>query len=242
MKRLFVFCILLFAFFSFISCSITSEINFYEDKTTSTEMDVDMRYFFEILKDSAFSSSTKGKMNVQEFPRTYKSFYDIEKAKGRKDIPKDSAKLYKKMFLKSNFENDDIVGFSIKLDRFSPEDAQLYGSREENDLPMNNSILENWDGKTLKINTSAFITDDLKQLVKMTGDKDKEEKKSKEEKIPMNFTTTLKFQKPIKSFKGNHPWVKQLDKKTVKIQYSAEDIANSQAKPIKNSEIVIVTE
>ena len=240
MKKFLVFTVAILAFFSLTSCSITSEIQFFEDKTTSTEMEVDMRVFYKILKDSAFSSTNKGNVKVENFPRTYKSFYDIQVEKGRKDIPKDSARLYKKMFMKSNFENGEIVGFSIKLDRFSPQDALLYGSREENDLPMNNSILENWDGKTLKIKTSAFITEDLKELVKMMDNKD--DKKSKDGKLPMNFSTTLKFEKPIKSFKGNHPWVKQLDKKTVKIQYTAEDIADATQKNQKNSEIVIVTE
>lgn len=240
MKKLTIFCIAIVSFYSFISCSINSEIYFYKDKTTTTEMDVDMKSLFMILQDSALTSLKKGKINVEKFPRTYKSFYDIELAKGRKDIPKDSARLYKKMFLKSNFEKDEIVGFSIKLDRFSREDARSYGSREENDLPMNTSILENWDGKTLKIYTSAFISEAIQDLLKMMNAK--EGTSSKAEEPSMNFTTTLKFEKPIKSFKGNHPWVKQVDKKTVRIHYSLDDIPKADEKPLPNSTIEIVTD
>lgn len=228
------------------SCSISSEISFYKDNTSTTEMTLDMRGFYEIMKDSMFASGAKSKMKTDEFPRVYTSFYDLQMKKGKREIPADSVKLYKKMFMKSNFVNNEIVGFSLKLDRFSPEDAKMFGSRKENDLPLQNDMIENWDGKTLKLDTSSFVSEDLTTLVNMMNGKEDEkslkEAKIFKEKFPMKFSTVLKFENPIKKITGKHPWVKQLDNKTVKIEYSADDIFNVKSKKIKDSDIYIETE
>lgn len=246
MKKFIVFSCSIIIILSVISCSINSESTFYKDKTSTTEMNVDMRGFYEIMKDSMFAGGARSKMKTDQFPKNYTSFYDLQMKKEPREIPADSVKLYKKMFMRSNFENNEIVGFSLKLDRFSPEDAKLFGSREENDLSMQNNMIENWDGKTLKINTSNFVSEDLSTVLGLMNGKDdkrsKEQAKIFKEKFPMKFSTILKFEAPIKKMIGKHPWVKKLDNNTVQISYSAEDINKASKKTLEATEITIETE
>lgn len=236
-------------FICFISCSIDTDIALHKDKTTSTEMNIDMRVFFAVMKDSAFASSSKKSNSFDKFPTTWTSYYDIRQKDSKKPIPKDSVKLYKKMFVKSNMENNEMVGFSMKFDRFSDADYAMFSNREENNLPVTSNAYTKWDGKTLKVYTDKFISKDLQEMVGMLDGKNDlgtakitKNKESLSEKNLMSFSTILRFETPIKSMSGNHPWVQKIDNKTVKIQYSAEDITDTSKKPIKNSTIVIVTE
>ena len=135
---------------SFTSCSIDTEIDHHKDNTTTTVMSIDMKAFLSIMKDSAFASATK-KNDFDKFPKNWTSYYDIRKKDSKKAIPKDSARLYKKVFVKTNIEDKEMVGFSMKFDHFSDADYMMFNSREENDLPITSSTFSKWDGKVLKI-------------------------------------------------------------------------------------------
>ena len=249
MKKLFYFPLLAFIFFSITSCSIDSDIVLHKDKTTSTVMNVDMRVFFAIMKDSAFASSSKKSESFEKFPKTWTSYYDLRLKESKKAIPKDSAQLYKKMFVKSNMENNEMVGFSMKFDRFSEADYAMFNSREENNLPITTNAFTKWDGKTLKINTNEFVNKDLREMVDMLAGKNdagtakitKSKESPADEKL-MNFSTTLRFETPIKSMIGKHPWVKKIDDKTIQIKYSADDVMKASEKVLKGGEIIITAE
>ena len=61
--------------------------------------------------------------------------------------------------------------------------------------------------------------------------------------INMNFTSTLKFQKPIKSIVGKHDFVKQIDKKTIQITVRSNDLFDGSKNLVnKDKQITITTE
>ena len=61
--------------------------------------------------------------------------------------------------------------------------------------------------------------------------------------INMNFTSTLKFQKPIISIVGKHDFVKQIDKKTIQITVRSNDLFDGSKNLVnKDKQITITTE
>ena len=68
-----------------------------------------------------------------------------------------------------------------------------------------------------------------------------DDSKSENDEFKMNFTTTLKFETPIKSISGKHPWLKKMDDKTIKIEFSAEDVSKADDNLKNSKEIIVVT-
>jgi len=59
----------------------------------------------------------------------------------------------------------------------------------------------------------------------------------------MNFTSTMKFQKPITSISGKHDFVKQIDAKMIKINVRTSDLLdNGKALTNKDRKIIITTQ
>ena len=59
----------------------------------------------------------------------------------------------------------------------------------------------------------------------------------------MNLTSTMKFQRPIKSIVGKHDFVKQIDNKTIQINVRTNDLlVNGKALTNKDKKIIITTE
>ena len=151
--------------------------------------------------------------------------------------------------MKTNMEKNEMTGFSMKFDRFSDADYASFGSRKENSLPIASSSYATWTGKVLKIDTDKFINKELQEFVEMMSMMDDKEDSSKSNKIDqlkeksgMSFSTMLRFDAPIKAIAGKHPWVQQVDNKTLKIEYSLADIAKSPKKKMKKVEIIVITE
>jgi hypothetical protein len=61
--------------------------------------------------------------------------------------------------------------------------------------------------------------------------------------FPVNFSNTIKFQKPIKSIVGKHDFVKQIDKKTIQINVRSDELLDDKKKLTdKDQKIIITTE
>ena len=61
--------------------------------------------------------------------------------------------------------------------------------------------------------------------------------------FPVNFSSTIKFQKPIKSIVGKHDHIKQIDKKTIQINLRSNDLMDEKtALKNKDQKIIITTE
>ncbi len=246
MKKTILF--FLISFFILQSCSINSEIVYHNDAASTSVTDIDMKQFIAEMKamtpDSLKQQKEFGEMD--KLPTVWTSIFDIQKEEGKlKTQDPDSIRIMKKIFMKTNKENNEPSGFSLKMEHFTQSDHQLlksYNKKEK--LPFDQNIFNNWDGKTLTINTENFNLKTIEEALKSKASKEEAEKV--EGMITMFFKsigTTLKFENKIISISGKHDWVKQMDNYTVKIDYDLKAMYDKEVK-LKNrdKEIVIVTE
>ncbi|MCT2564451.1 hypothetical protein [Chryseobacterium herbae] len=234
------------ALFVLQSCTINSEIVYHKDAASTSVTDIDMRQFISEMKamtpDSLKQQKEFGYMD--QLPTTWTSFLDIQKKDGKKQpTDPDSIRIMKKIFMKMNKENNEPAGMSLKMDHFTQTDYQFlsdYNKKEK--LPLDQNIFNNWNGKTLTINTENFNVKNIEQTLRSKTSKEEAEKV--EGMITMFFKsigTTLKFENKIKSITGKHDWVKQIDNYTVKIDYDLKAMYDKEAK-LKNADKTIVIE
>lgn len=238
------------------SCSMYSETVFHKEPASSTQIDIDFKEAMQFVK-SMMPDSIKDGQKMQEMdklPKVWTNFYDMQLKDGKKVKNPDSVKIMKKMFVKSNFQDGEIAGISMKLDRFTKADFDFLDKSPKNEkLPVNTSSIKDWNGKTLTIDTKSFSLDNLEKLMNETsGDKklSKEEQKEQAEQMKsmmqmmdMKITNVMKFENKIKSVTGKHDWVQQVDDHTIKITYSSADLVDEKKKlKNKDEKITIVTE
>lgn len=245
MKKIFF---LLIAAFVLQSCIINSEIVYYKDAASISVTDIDMKQFIAEMKAMTPDSLKQQKEfgDMDKLPTVWTSIFDIQKKEGKlKTQDPDSIRIMKKIFMKTNKENNEPAGFSLKMEHFTKVDYQMLSSYNKKEkLPFDQNIFNDWDGKTLTINTENFNLKNIEESLKSKASKDEAEKV--EGMITMFFKsigTTLKFENKIKSITGKHDWVKQTDNYTLKIDYDLKAMYDKEAK-FKNSDkkIVIVTE
>lgn len=236
------------ALFVLQSCTINSEIVYHKDAASTSVTDIDMRQFITEMKAMTPDSLKQQKEfgDFDKLPTVWTSFLDIQQKEGKlKTKDPDSIRIMKKIFMKTNKENNEPAGFSLKMDHFTQADYQLlsnYNKKEK--LPLDQNIFNDWDGKTLTISTENFNLKNIEETLKSKTSKEEAEKV--EGMISMFFKsigTTLKFENKIKSITGKHDWVKQIDKYTVKIDYDLKAMYDPEAQ-LKNADkkIIIVTE
>ena len=245
------------------SCSVNTETTYYKDSATSMEskllMDQSMLTFMNVSGQTSMGS---GMPNLKELPTEWKSLYDIQKDGKIVLNSKDAAPL-KKLFLKVNKSQGDISGLSLKYDKLMPgEIAELLSqSKELKRIPLMDAA--RWNGNTLTIDTEKFNSAEfLSQIGENAGVNDPVSKPmSKSDSVAaygrqmaqgmvgmlkmfnMNYKTTMKFQKPIKSITGKHDFVKQIDNKTVEINVNTKDLLDENHKfTNKDSKIIVTTE
>ncbi len=253
-KAVFSFVIAFLGILTLQSCNINSEIVYHKDLSSTTVMDIDVREFMKEMKamtpDSLKDQKEFGEMD--KFPTTWTSLYDMDKKEGKlKATDPDSVRIMKKIFMKSNKEGNEVAGFSLKMDHFNTQDYMaLNNLNQEEKLPIDQNVFNNWDGKTLIINTENF---NLKSLQAALASKNPEMETDdgsmgKIEGMMLmffkNIGTTLRFENKIKSVTGKHDWFKQIDDHSVRIQYDLEALFDKDSARLKDAdkEIVIVTE
>lgn len=249
--NLFIFAVL--GILTLQSCNVNSEIVYYKDAASTTVMDIDVREFMKEMKamtpDSLKDKKEFGDMD--KLPTVWTSLYDIDKKEGKlKTTNQDSIRIMKKIFMKSNKNGKEIAGFSLKMDRFTAQDYTALNSfTKQEKLPIDQNVYNNWNGKTLTIDTENF---NLKNLQEALASKNPElgtdESMGKMEGMIMmffkNIGTTLKFENKIKSITGKHDWFKQIDDHSVRIQYDLKAMFDKEGAKPKNADkkIVIITE
>lgn len=236
------------ALFVFQSCAMNSEIVYHKDAASTSVTDIDMKQFMAEMKamtpDSMKQQKEFGEMD--KLPTVWTNFLDLQKKNGKKQTTDpDSLRIMKKIFMKMNKENNEPAGISLKMERFTQADYLMlsnYNKKEK--LPLDQNIFNDWDGKTLTINTENFNLKNIEETLRSKTSKEEAEKV--QGMITMFFKsigTTLKFENKIKSVTGKHDWVKQTDNYTVKIDYNLKTMYDSEAK-LKNADkkIIIITE
>lgn len=246
MKKIFL--LLASALLVLQSCIINTEIAYHNDGASTAVTDIDMRQFIAEMKamtpDSLKQQKEFGEMD--QLPTVWTSIFDIQKQEGKlKTKDPDSIRIMKKIFMKASKENNEPAGFSLKMDHFTQADYNLLSSYNKKEkLPLDQNMFNNWDGKTLTIDTENFNLKNIEETLRSKSSKEEAEKI--EGMISMFFKsigTTMKFENRIKSIKGKHDWLKQIDNKTIQIDYDLKAMYDQEAK-LKNSDkkIVIVTE
>lgn len=184
--------------------------------------------------------------DLDKFPAAWTSLQELEqKNRDVKDTDPDHIRIMKKIFMKTNRENNEPTGVSLKTEHFTRDDYSVLSHYIKNEkLPVDQNLFNLWDGKTLTINTENFNLKNIEAAIISKASRDNPKKV--EGMMTMffkNISTTLRFENKIKSMTGKHDWFKQIDDYSVKISYDLKTIYD-QDKPLKNADksIVIVTE
>ncbi|MGV8914230.1 MAG: hypothetical protein ACOH1X_02150 [Kaistella sp.] len=254
--------LLIVALFGLQSCSIKTETTYYKDSATSMESNILMdKSALGMLGMMGDKADLLKSGNVKNLTTDWKSLYDIQKD-GLVTLNSDSVQVLKKVFLKINKDKGEIYGLSIKYNKLLPgEITKLFSqSKRLKNIPLQN--IGTWNGKSLTINTDKFnSTELLTEIAKPTSDSPNTLPKTKSDSIEvygkqmaqgmlgmmkmfnLNFTNTVKFQKPIKTIIGKHDFVKQLDSKTLQINVRSDDLLDGGKNlTYKDKQIVITTE
>jgi hypothetical protein len=239
------------------SCSVNSEIVYHKDAASTTLMDIDMKEamtMFKSMMPDSVKNDKKELAELEKLPKTWTSLYDMEKKEGKlKTDNPDSIKIMKKVFMKSNFDKDELVGFSMKMDHFTKADYNSIGNMSKKDkLPVDQMTLNMWDGKTLTIDTENLNINSFKDILGKSGlpgeedtsDETTESSSSMLKMMLKKMSTTLKFENKIKSITGKHDWITKVDDHTIRVDYNLDEMFGDSKKTLKNSDkkIVIVTE
>lgn len=248
------------ALFILQSCSINTETTYYKDSASSMEsnilLDKSMLGMMNMMgnrEDPLRNPTDFGNLSTE-----WKSLYDIQKD-GKLTLNQDSVKVLKKMFMKLNKDNNEVYGVSLKYDKLFPaEIASLVNqSKQLRKMPLQNIAV--WNGNSLTIDTDKFNSAKFLDEIENTPTTTKPQTKSDSLEVygkqmaqgaigmmkmfNMNFTNTLKFQKPIKTIVGKHDFVKQIDNKTIQINVRSNDLLDGGKKLInKDKKIIITTE
>ncbi len=229
------------------SCSVNSEIVYHKDAASTSVTDIDTKEFMtEMMAMTPDSLKQKEFGEVDKLPTTWTSMYDLAKKEGKlKTENPDSIRIMRKIFMKSTKEDNKLAGFSFKMEHFAPEDYQaLKNFTKKEKIPLDQNIYNNWDGKTLTIDTENFNLKSIEEAIRSKSSKEETEKMAGMMIMFFkNIGTTLKFENPIKSMTGKHDWVKQIDDHSIRIEYDLKAIYDKDTK-LKNEDkkIIIVTE
>ncbi|SDQ50665.1 hypothetical protein SAMN05421664_1849 [Chryseobacterium soldanellicola] len=249
------FLFLFISLFALHSCTLNSEITYHKDAATTTMMDLDMKDAMSMMKSMMPDSAKNDKKEfaeLEKLPKTWTSLYDMEKKEGKlKTKNPDSIKIMKKIFMKSSIENNEISGFSFKMDHFSKDDYNSVKNISKNEqVPIDQMAMNDWDGKTLTIDTEKLSLNGMKDLLAkkgITGDDESPEMPMGTLKMMYKkIGTTLKFENKIKSITGKHDWLTKVDDHSIRIDYDLDYLFGEEKdkKPLKNADkkIVVVTE
>ncbi|MBO9693257.1 hypothetical protein [Chryseobacterium sp.] len=229
------------------SCSVNSEIVYHKDAASTSVTDIDTREFMaEMMAMTPDSLKEKEFGEVDKLPTIWTSMYDLAKKEGKlKTENPDSIRIMKKIFMKSAKEDNKLAGFSFKMEHFAPDDYKVLKSFTKTEkIPLDQNIYNNWDGKTLTIDTENFNLKSIEEAIKTKSSKEEAEKIAG--MMVMFFKkigTTLKFENPIQSISGKHDWLKQIDDHSIRIEYDLKAIYDKDVK-LKNADkkITIITE
>jgi hypothetical protein len=233
------------------SCSINSEAVYHADSAATTVVDIDMKDAMSMVKSMMSSSSSEGKKGLDQLdklPKTWTSLYELGKKEGKSE-PKnpDSIRIMKKIFMKSNVENNEISGISLKMDHFTKVDNEMvknFSKKEQ--FTIDNMAMNQWDGKTLTIDTEKLDLSSIKDIIanKIPSDEMAEMSPETLKMMFKNVGATLKFEKKIKSINGKHDWITKADDYSVRINYDLDYLFSKDKRPFQNADkkIIIVTE
>ncbi len=214
----------------------------------SFETDIDMSQALGMMEGFLPDSLKQNNdfMNTDKYPKDWKSLYDLKKEEGKVTTNPDSIRLLKKIFFKGNFNQDKFSGFSVKTEALTKDEIASTGKLMGKDgAMMNNSAFDDWNGKTLTINTSKLqISEKEIQDIFKSGEQTKAEDKQQIESLlgmmQIDFKNQLLFDNKIKSIKGQHDWIKKINDKTIEVTINVQEMMDKNHQFKNKDEIILI--
>ena len=217
-----------------VSCNVTADITLHKDKTQSIVMDIDGKEAAKIFKDE----NKKGKKDKDDLPKEWTSLYEMNLKKDKKEriTAPDTIAVMKKIYVKGSYDKDDLTDISFKTDKLTNKELSImFNKKEEKSLPILDLFSRNeWDGKTLKINTS--VLNDI--LV--------EKNKDKESDLDWiiftkDYRVTFHFDSEIKKIEGKHDLVRKVSNNMVEIKFNIDDVREKGFKFKNDDSFITIT-
>ena len=217
-----------------VSCNVNADITLHKDKTQSIVMDIDGKEAAKIFKDE----NKKGKKDKDDLPKEWTSLYEMNLKKDKKEriTAPDTIAVMKKIYVKGSYDKDDLTDISFKTDKLTNKELSImFNKKEEKSLPILDLFSRNeWDGKTLKINTS--VLNDI--LVKKNKDKESDLDWMI---FTKDYRVTFHFDSEIKKIEGKHDLVRKVNNNTVEIKFSSDDILQKDDKFKNDDSFITIT-
>ena len=217
-----------------VSCNVTADVTLHEDKTQSIVMDIDGKEAAKIFKDE----NKKGKKDKDDLPKEWTSLYEMNLKKDKKEriTAPDTIAVMKKIYVKGSYDKDDLTDISFKTDKLTNKELSImFNKKEEKSLPILDLFSRNeWDGKTLKINTS--VLNDI--LIKINQDK---ECGFDWMIFTKNYRVTFHFNSDIKKIEGKHDLVRKVNNNTVEIKFNIDDVREKGFKFKNDDSFITIT-
>ena len=217
-----------------VSCNVNADITLHKDKTQSIVMDIDGKEAAKIFKDE----NKKGKKDKDDLTKEWTSLYEMNLKKDKKEriTAPDTIAVMKKIYVKGSYDKDDLTDISFKTDKLTNKELSImFNKKEEKSLPILDLFSRNeWDGKTLKINTS--VLNDI--LVKKNKDKE-----SDLDWIifTKDYRVTFHFDSDIKKIEGKHDLVRKVNNNTVEIKFNIDDVRKKGFKFKNDNSFITIT-
>ena len=215
-----------------VSCNVTADITLHKDKTQSIVMDIDGKEAAKIFKDE----NKKGKKDKDDLPKEWTSLYEMNLKKDKKEriTAPDTIAVMKKIYIKGGYDKDkDLTDIFFKTDKLTNKELSFVF--KTNDLPVLDLFSKNeWDGKTLKINTS--VLNDM--LIKINQDK---ESGFDWMIFTKDYRVTFHFNSEIKKIEGKHDLVRKVNNNTVEIKFNVDDVRKKGFKFKNDDSFIIIT-
>ena len=218
-----------------VSCNVTADITLHKDKTQSIVMDIDGKEAAKIFKDE---DKKKSKSLKEGFPKEWTSLYEMNLKKDKKEriTAPDTIAVMKKIYVKGSYDKDDLTDISFKTDKLTNKELSImFNKKEEKSLPILDLFSRNeWDGKTLKINTS--VLNDI--LVKKNKDKESDLDWMI---FTKDYRVTFHFNSEIKKIEGKHDLVRKVNNNTVEIKFNIDDVREKGFKFKNDDSFITIT-
>ena len=217
-----------------VSCNVTADITLHKDKTQSIVMDIDGKEAAKIFKDE----NKKDKKDKDDLPKEWISLYEMNLKKDKKEriTHPDTIAVMKKIYVKGSYDKDDLTDVSFKTDKLTDKELSImFNKKEEKSLPILDLFSRNeWDGKTLKINTS--VLNDI--LVKKNKDKESDLDWMI---FTKDYRVTFHFDSEIKKIEGKHDLVRKVNNNTVEIKFNIDDVREKGFKFKNDDSFITIT-
>ena len=218
-----------------VSCNVTADVTLHEDKTQSIVMDIDGKEAAKIFKDE----NKKKKKDKDNLPKEWTSLYEMNLKKDKKEriTAPDTIAVMKKIYVKGGYDKDEeMTDIFVKTDKLTNKELSLvFNKKDGEEFPVLDLFSKNeWDGKTLKINTS--VLNDM--LIKINQDK---ESGFDWMIFTKNYRVTFHFNSEIKKIEGQHDLVRKVNNNTVEIKFNMDNVKKKGFKFKNDDSFITIT-